>query len=156
MGEMSKMTYFDFYFYGFVVLLLILGTIALIIWEFWHTPKKELNNETIDFIKKNGVQHFTHSSNVNSILSKGIIPHSGRKMKKGEENLIWLYPNNDFETHKKSILKKRKNSDTVIIIKNLSDEQFQNMRIRKSDQAISYNGILITDNMEPFPIRDSH
>ena len=149
------MTKFDFYLIGMVILILICTAIIHIFWSMWHTPKKELNNETIDFIKKNGVQHFTHSSKVKSILSNGIIPHSERKMKKCEENLIWLYPNNCFKSHKKSILKKRKNSNTVIIIKDLSDEQIQNMRIRKSDQAISYKGVLFTDNMNPYPINNN-
>ena len=148
------MTKFDYYFYGFVILLLIFGAIARILWGMWHTPKKELDSETFDFIKKNGVQHFTHSSKVESISSKGIIPHSKRKMKKGEENLIWLYTNSDFEAHKKAILRKRKNADTVIVIKGLSDKQIENMRIRKLDQAVSHNCVLITDNMQSYLIKD--
>lgn len=142
----------DIYFVV-LLLLLIVGGIAYLIWSFWHTPKKEIGDNVKNIIEQHGLQHFTHSSVVDSILKEGIKPCASRRMKKSETNLVWLYLNTDFEKHRKSILKgDRKKNDTVIIVKNVSAEQLSNLRIR-NDGAITYNGILKTDLMIPVEIK---
>lgn len=141
-------------YFTVALLLLIVSGIAYSIWSFWHTPKKEIDDNAKNIIEQHGLQHFTHSSVVDSILKEGIKPCASRSMKRSEINLVWLYLNADFEKHRKSILQgDRKKHDTVIIVKNVSAEQLLNMRIR-NDGAVTYDGVLKTDVMIPVEIKN--
>lgn len=140
-------------YFIFTLSLLIIGLFVYAIWSFWHTPKKEIDVKTRTLIEQYGVKHFTCASHIDSILERGIQPCPSRKMKNKEANLVWLYLNVDYKKHKKAILKKRKDYDTVIIIKNITYQEISNMRMR-NDGAITFNGTLKTDSMIFFGIEE--
>lgn len=133
--------------------MLMFGLFAYAIWSFWHTPKKEIDIKTRALIEQYGLKHFTRSAHIDSILENGIQPCPSRKMKNTEANLVWLYLNVDYTKHKKAISKKRKDYDTVIMLKNITSQQISNMRMR-NDGAITFNGTLKTDCMIPFRIEE--
>lgn len=137
----------------FLLPLSIIGLIAYAVWSFWHTPKKEIDDKTRLLIEQYGLKHFTHSSNIDSIIERGIEPCPSKKLKSSEANLVWLYLNVDYEKHKEAICEKRSHYDTVIIIKHITSQQISNMRMR-NDDAITFNGTLKTDCMIPFEIEE--
>lgn len=70
-----------------------------------------------------------------------------------EKNLCWLYViyPKDYEKNLSIVKSKGKRSavDCYIVIKDFSEEQLNNMRIRKeSDNAVLHIGILKTKNMK--------
>ena len=72
---------------------------------------------------------------------------------KAEKNFTWYYINEEqnFEKNKRIVHEKgeRKNYDMCIIIKELTEEQLKDLRIRrKLDDAGIYPGTLKTDDMK--------
>lgn len=120
---------------------------------FYHTPKEKLNKSEIDKIKQSGLIHFCNSRNVNSIVKEGVKGGLKAPMKKIEKNYTWYYINEEqnFEKNKRIVQGKgeRKNYDMCIIIKKLTEEQLEELRIRrKLDDAVIYPGTLKTDDMK--------
>ncbi len=117
-----------------------------------HTPKLLLSYQDKNDIRQYGLIHFTFSVNMNSILENGVLPGKEYLYRK-EKNLCWLYINypKDYEKNLSIVKSKGKRSavDCYIVIKDFSEEQFDNMRIRKeSDNAVVLIGILKTRNMK--------
>lgn len=124
----------------------------------YHTPKSLLNVQDRNDIKKYGLIHFTFSENINEILKNGVMPGKEYLYRK-EKNLCWFYINYPKEYEKNlGIVKskgKRSGVDCYIIIKDFSEEQLNNMRIRKeSDNAVVHRGTLKTSNMRGMMIED--
>lgn len=76
-----------------------------------------------------------------------------------EKNLCWFYINYPKEYEKNlGIVKskgKRSSVDCYIVIKDFSEEQLNNMRIRKeSDNAVVHIGTLKTSNMKGMMLKD--
>lgn len=124
----------------------------------YHTPKSLLNVKYRNDIKKYGLIHFTFSENINDILKKGVMPGKEYLYRK-EKNLCWFYINypNEYEKNLGIVKSKGKRSgvDCYIIIKDFSEEQLNNMRIRKeSDNAVVHIGTLKTSNMKGMMLED--
>lgn len=119
----------------------------------YHTPKEKLNNSEIEKIKVNGLIHFCNSENKDKILQEGVKGGLKAPFAKAEKNFTWYYINEEqnFEKNKRIVQGKgeRKNYDTCIIIKGLTEEQFRKLRIRrKLDCAVIYPGTLKTNDMK--------
>lgn len=120
---------------------------------FYHTPKEKLNEGEIEEIIQSGLIHFCNSRNVNSILKEGVKGGLKAPMKKIEKYYTWYYINEErnFEKNKKIIQGKgeRKNYDMCIVIKGLTEEKLNSLRIRrKLDSAVIYPGTLKTCDMK--------
>ena len=119
----------------------------------YHTPKEKLNELEVNTIKQNGLIHFCYSKDVESILKEGVKGGLKAPVKNAEENYTWYYINieKNFERNKKIVHSKgkRKNYDAYIVIKELTEEQINSLRIRrKYDSAVIYPETLKTDNKE--------
>lgn len=123
----------------------------------YHTPTHRLNNKEKEQIKMYGLIHFCEAKNFNSIKAKGVIGGLKEPMVKKEKDFTWYYINlsENFEKNKKIVRSKgnRKKYDGCIIVKNLSDEQLDLLRIRREiDDAVIYPGTLKTDDIKGFMI----
>ncbi len=119
----------------------------------YHTPKEKLNDSEIAKIQSNGLIHFCNSKNKDKILQEGVKSGLKAPMRKAEKNYTWYYIYED-ETYKECqrIVQskgERKSYNVYIIIKGLTEEQINKLRIRrKNDNAVIYPGTLKTDTME--------
>lgn len=123
----------------------------------YHTPAHRLNNQEKEQIKMYGLIHFCEAKNFGSIIEKGIIGGLKEPMEKKEKNFTWYYINlsDNFEKNRKIVHSKgeRKKYDGYVIVKNLSDEQLDLLRIRREvDDAVIYPGTLKTDDIKGFLI----
>jgi hypothetical protein len=123
-----------------------------------HTPKSALSCQDKKDIKQYGLIHFTFSKNINEISKNGVMPGKEYLYRK-EKNLCWFYINYPKEYEKNlGIVKskgKRSSVDCYIVIKDFSEEQLNNMRIRKeSDNAVVHIGTLKTSNMKGMMLKD--
>ncbi|WP_108831535.1 hypothetical protein [Aedoeadaptatus coli] len=125
----------------------------------FRTPKNKLSYEDMVQIKEKGLVHFTDKCNVNSIINEGIKPCPEKSMRRSEREFTWFYMNQS----KKDIMDKyntiktkgrRASYDVYFIIKNLSDDQMKNMLYREYDKAIVHKGVLKTDDMEYYSVKD--
>ncbi len=118
----------------------------------FHTPKDKLNEWEIKQIKQNGLIHFCNKKNVDNIIKEGVKGGLKAPMMKSEENFTWYYINikENFEINKNNVLNKgvREEYDMYVIIKQLTDEQINRLRIRREfDGAVIYPGTLKTYDM---------
>lgn len=118
----------------------------------YHTPRSLLSYQDKRDIIQFGLIHFTFSENMSNILKDGVLPGKEALYRK-EKNLCWFYINypEDYEKNLSIVKSKGKRSavDCCIVIKEFSEEQLNNMRIRKeSDNAVVHIGALKTSNMK--------
>lgn len=132
----------------------IIAGIFVVVYTVWvieHNPKHNLSTRQIADIKKYGLMHFTDSENVASILEKGLIPNNEKKLFVTEHDLVWTYIANPSQYNKKvrEIHKKgkRESYDSVIFLKNISDEDLSKMSCRIFPEAVVYPGTYKTSDM---------
>lgn len=118
----------------------------------YHTPKERLNDQEIEYIKINGLVHFTEFKNKYSIEKYGIVGNLKKPMRKIEKGFTWfyIYDVKDFNEKRDIVLSKgyRKSYNAFVIIKGLSHEQLLKLRIRrKNDNAVIYPGTLKTNDI---------
>jgi len=118
----------------------------------YHTPTGILSDQEINLIKRNGLIHFTEYENKASIEKNGILGNQKKPMRKKEKGFTWFYIYDKalFEEKRDIVHSKgeRSNYDAYVIIKELSDEQLAQLRIRReTDDAIIYPSSLKTSNM---------
>lgn len=119
----------------------------------YHVPKDLLNEREKRDIIKYGLVHFTFSKNIDSILTKGVVPGKEALYKK-ERNLCWFYIGypDKYKEYLGIIRSKGERSkvDCIIKIYGLTEEDLNNMYIRReNDNAVVYRGVLKTNNMQP-------
>lgn len=100
----------------YIILFIIIG-ITFIIYDVYktisHMPNSKISSEQFEQIKQNGLIHFTHPNNVESIIKNGLygkesnMSYPERKLGK----LCWTYIYSDFEDIDKKhkiLIKKKK------------------------------------------------
>ena len=117
-----------------------------------HTPNDELNEDELEAVKNNGLVHFCRKTNVDNIITNGVIP-GPNEMNKSEKGCTWFYIYDEGTCYNKLDAVRsrgdRYDYDACVIIKELSDEQLNKLRIRrKIDGAVMYPGTMLTHNME--------
>lgn len=137
---------------------LLKGIKAFIYSVIYHTPKEKLNLEERESIRNNGLIHFCERKNINSIISEGVKGNLAKAMRKKEKGFTWfyIYDKSQFYNQLKIIHEKGERSkyDSYIIIKDLSNEQMDMLRIRrKVDNAVIYPESLKTKQMEGYHIK---
>ena len=116
-----------------------------------HYPRHKLSARQVADIKKYGLMHFTHSYCTNSIMEMGIVPNPKKKMSQIEHKFVWMYIANpsQYDEKVKEIHSKwgRDSYDSVIFLKNISDEDLSKMSCRIFPEAIVYPGTYKTSDM---------
>lgn len=117
-----------------------------------HTPRLALTANEVMLIRKYGLIHFTRRENVEDILKKGVMPHPQNALFRREKEMVWFYIVAPylFEQQAEKIHKKgsRSEYDACVIIRELSEGDMKNLRIRKKDGAVVHIGTLKTNNMK--------
>lgn len=118
----------------------------------YHTPTELLSDQEINSIKLNGLIHFTEYENKASIEKHGILGNKKRAMRKKEKGFTWFYIYDEAQFDEKLDIVHSKGErikyNAFAVIKELSDEQLTELRIRrKIDDAIIYPASLKTANM---------
>lgn len=124
----------------------------------YHTPKSLLSYQDKKDIIQYGLIHFTFSENKSDILKNGVLPGKEALYRK-EKNLCWFYINypEDYKKNLRIVKSKGKRStiDCCIVIKDFSEEQLNNMCIRKeNDNAVVHIGALKTSNMKGIMLKN--
>lgn len=131
---------------------LIIVAAALIViaaLQFKHLPKYHLSENQKKLIREYGVIHFTSHEHAMQICKEGLTPNPKKALNLFEREMVWLYSGDPdkYDKYLKELLTKRPNSDTVVIIKGLTDEQIENMRFRTNPEAYVHIGKLKTPVM---------
>lgn len=126
---------------------------------FYHTPKEKLDKSEIEKISSQGLIHFCNSKYIDEILREGVKGGLKAPMKKAEKNYTWyyIYDSTTYKKNKEMVRSKgeRKSYDAYVIIKGLTDEQMNKLRIRrKYDNAVIYPDTLKTETMEAHYIEE--
>lgn len=136
---------------GIIICFAISVLVMYIIFVVRHYPRHKLSAQQIADIKKYGLMHFTDSENVASILEKGLIPDGKKAVLKAERDMVWTYIANPNkynkrvrEIHRKG---KRKSYDSVVYLKNISDDDILKMRCRIFTEVVVYPGTYKTSDM---------
>lgn len=103
--------------------------------------------------------HFCNSKNIDKILQEGVKGGLKPPMQKAEKNYTWyyIYDSTTYKKNKRIVHSKgeRKSYDAYVIIKELTDEQMNKLRIRrKYDNAVIYPGTLKTETMDAHYIEE--
>lgn len=120
--------------------------------RFRHYPGYRLNEIQLERIKKYGLVHFTYSDRAEKIIDEGLIPGKEKPMYRRERDMVWMFiaDPQKFEENLKDVHSKgpRKDYDTAVFIKELSDEQLGKLRCRRDKEYVTYRGCLKTSDMK--------
>ena len=137
-------------YFAIIVLVVVALIFTLVVWHYPHTP---LSTDLRQAIKQYGLVHFTFNSNTDSIVKNGVEPDNSRKMSWLEKDMVWTYINypGSFDANLADVRRKgkRKDYDAAVYIKELTDEQIDQMRQLRQTNVIVFRGTLKTLKMIP-------
>lgn len=142
--------------------------IFLILIHYFHTPRCVLNDDDKKRITSYGLFHYTEEAKAFMIISNGLRNDNKKSLIKSEKDLVWLYIADPEEiVDKCKIVNSKTNRDTydtIVLFKNVTDEQMDNLRIRRTpkllkrffeifkfkynDEAVVYKGVFDASNAE--------